>query len=51
MYASLFTNAEDEGFYYIFSKSEFTSGLKELREKGEVTLISLEDIYMTPYFV
>lgn len=44
-YASLFTTAEDECFYYIFSKSAFTSGLKERQKLGEVTLISLDEIY------
>lgn len=31
--------------YYIFSKGGFTQGLQELGEKGEVTLVTLEDIY------
>ena len=31
--------------YYIFSKGGFTQGLQELGEKGEVTLVMLEDIY------
>ncbi len=31
--------------YYIFSKSGFTAGLKELADKGEVRLVSLEDMY------
>ena len=31
--------------YYIFSKGGFTNGLKELAEKGEVRLVSLEDMY------
>lgn len=31
--------------YYIFSKSGFTKGLKELEEKGEVRLVSLEGLY------
>ena len=31
--------------YYNFSKSGFTNGLKELAEKGEVRLVTLEDIY------
>ncbi len=44
-YASLFTTAEDECFYYIFSKSAFTSGLREKQRLGEVTLISLEEVY------
>ena len=44
-YASLFTTADDECFYYIFSKSGFTSGLIEKQACGEVTLISLDQIY------
>lgn len=31
--------------FYIFSKGGFTDGLRELGEKGEVTLLTLEDIY------
>lgn len=31
--------------YFIFSKGGFTQGLQELGEKGEVTLVTLEDIY------
>lgn len=31
--------------YYIFSKSGFTDGLLQAMERGEVTLVSLEDIY------
>ncbi len=31
--------------YYIFSKGGFTEGLKELEAAGEVTLLTLEDIY------
>ncbi len=31
--------------YYIFSKSGFTRGLKELEEQGEVRLVSLERLY------
>lgn len=31
--------------YYIFSKSGFTQGLKELSSNGEVTLITLADMY------
>ena len=32
--------------YYIFSKSGFTKGLQELGEQKEVTLVTLEDMYM-----
>ena len=31
--------------YYIFSKSAFTSGLQEKQKQGEVTLVTLEEIY------
>lgn len=31
--------------YYIFSKSGFTNGLLQAMERGEVTLVSLEDMY------
>ena len=44
-YASIFTNGNDTCYYYIFSKSGFTKGLKELEKKGEVKLISLKDLY------
>ena len=45
-YASLFTNANDECFYYIFSKSGFTDVLLEKQEKGEVRLVTLEEMYL-----
>lgn len=44
-YASLFTNANDECFYYIFSKSGFTDALLKKQDKGEVTLVTLEEMY------
>ena len=44
-YASLFTTEEDERFYYIFSKSAFTSDLQEKQKQGEVTLVTLDEIY------
>jgi len=31
--------------YYIFSKSGFTDGLKEMEKQGEVRLVSLEEMY------
>ena len=31
--------------YFIFSKGGFTEGLKQLEEKGEVRLVSLEEMY------
>jgi len=44
-YASLFTNANDECFYYIFSKSGFTDALLEKQVKGEATLVTLDEMY------
>ena len=44
-YASLFTNANDECFYYIFSKSGFTDALLKKQEKGKVRLVTLEEMY------
>lgn len=44
-YASIFATAKDECFYYIFSKSGFTEGLEEASARGEVTLVSLNDMY------
>lgn len=43
-YAAVFRG--DAGFhYYIFSKSGFTSALTEAEKRGEVTLLTLEDLY------
>ena len=44
-YASVFTNGDDTLFYYIFSKSGFTKGLKDIANEGLVKLIDLEEIY------
>ena len=44
-YASLFTNVHDECFYYIFSKAGFTDTLQEKQDKGEVKLVTLEELY------
>lgn len=46
-YAALFTTGNDECIYYIFSKSGFTSGLHEREQHGEVTLVSIEQLYQT----
>lgn len=35
----------DRYHYYIFSKSGFTQGLKDAAKQGEVTLVSLEEMY------
>lgn len=43
-YASVFQ--KDAAFhYYMFSKSGFTTALLDLEKQGEVTLLTLEDIY------
>ena len=44
-YASAFTTGDDTCAYYIFSKSGFTKGLKELEAEGQVTLIGLPELY------
>lgn len=43
-YAEVFGKG-DKYHYYIFSKGGFTQGLQELAYKGEVRLVSLEDMY------
>ena len=43
-YATIFGKGTQYHFY-IFSKSGFTDGLRELGTKGKVTLLTLEDIY------
>ena len=32
-------------YYYVFSKGGFTKGLKDAAERGEVTLVTLEEMY------
>lgn len=44
-YASHFITANDVCCYYVFSKSGFTSSLLEKQEQGEVTLVSIEQVY------
>ena len=44
-YASLFTSGGDECYYFIFSKGGFTNSLLARQEKGEVTLVSIEELY------
>ena len=44
-YASLFTSGGDGCYYFIFSKGGFTNGLLARQEKGEVTLVSIEELY------
>lgn len=43
-YASVFGKGS-RYHYFIFSKGGFTDGLKQLGEQGEVTLLTLDDIY------
>lgn len=43
-YAEVFNKGE-KYYYYIFSKSGFTEGLQELAGKGEVRLVTLQDMY------
>ena len=44
-YAEAFTNTNDMCYYYIFSKSGFTKGLIEKQQLGEVSLVTLEEMY------
>ena len=44
-YALVFGRGE-KYHYYIFSKGGFTKGLQELGDRGEVTLVTLEDMYI-----
>ncbi len=43
-YASVFGKGS-RYYFYIFSKGGFTDGLRKLGDQGEVTLLTLEDIY------
>ena len=43
-YADVFGKGE-KYHYYIFSKGGFTEGLKEVADKGEVRLVTLQDMY------
>ena len=43
-YASVFGKGNNY-HYYIFSKGGFTDGLLRAQERGEVRLITLEDLY------
>ena len=44
-YASAFTSANDQCFYYVFSKGGFTEELQEAARQGHVTLVTLDDMY------
>ena len=43
-YASVFGKGNNY-HYYIFSKGGFTDGLLQAQERGEVHLITMEDLY------
>lgn len=43
-YASVFQK-DGKFHYYIFSKGGFTQALQDLEKQGEVTLLTLDDIY------
>ena len=43
-YASVFGKGNNY-HYYIFSKGGFTDGLLQAQERGEVQLITMEDLY------
>ena len=43
-YASVF-GKKNNYHYYIFSKGGFTDGLLQAQEHGEVSLVTLEDLY------
>lgn len=43
-YAEVFGRGEKYHFYF-FSKSGFTQGMRELADKGEITLVTLADLY------
>lgn len=43
-YASVFGKG-DNYHYYIFSKGGFTAGLLQAQERGEVRLITLDELY------
>lgn len=43
-YAAVFGKG-DRYFYYIFSKSGFTEGLLQAQKRGEVQLVTLEELY------
>ena len=44
-YAAVFGKGNNY-YYYIFSKGGFTDGLLQAQERGEVRLITLEDLYI-----
>ena len=44
-YASIFADARDHCYYYIFSKGGFTDALRKCADNDEVTLITLEELY------
>ena len=44
-YANVFTKNDDQCFYWLFSKSGFTEGLQERQKKGEVKLVTLDQMF------
>lgn len=44
-YTNLFSTANDDCFYYIFSKSGFTRGIINMQQQGEVSLVTIEEMY------
>ena len=44
-YTNLFSTANDDCYYCIFSKSGFTGGLMNKQHQGEVSLITIEEMY------
>ncbi len=44
-YANVFADEKDTCQFFIFSKGGFTKKLRDLEAQGEVTLVTLEDIY------
>ena len=45
-YASVFGKGSNyHYYYYIFSKGGFTEGLLQAQKRGEVRLLTLEDLY------
>lgn len=44
-YTNLFSTANDDCYYYIFSKSGFTRGIINMQQQGEVSLVTIEEMY------
>ena len=48
-YSSVFTKADDERFYYIFSKSGFRDSLYALQKNQKIKLITIDTVYSVNY--